>query len=290
MKNELLQTFRWVVIIALLIVAISAIMLVRPQASSQQSATSLSSKLEQAGVPVKSVQIIQQSPLQVEITLQSSSNDNNATQDDLWNKFLASRDAELAYLNGNRIDSYRLILINSKGEIISSEWVYLDTTLPSQNIAIPKPAALDETETKELLIEKLNTPGMKIVSLDVTTDKVVLENTRLVELHFTFASGEDASNSINTFILSLRPLLKDLNENYGAQIAVFRLIVYQDERLLIEYLLDLDRSTQMWSLAKGIEANWFPCPVTTRNADQSSNATATPGAEFEAYPQPTAYP
>ncbi len=289
--NKIFQTIRWLVYATLLILVISAIMLTRPKTGILHGATNLVTRFEQSGIPVNSVQILQQSPLQVEIVLQSSSNDDSATQDDLWYRFLASRQASLAYLTGDRIDSYRLVLINSKGEIISSEWFFLDATIPSQNLVIPGSAAIGETQTRDLLLEKLNTFGMKLISLNIMTDKVVLENTRLVEVHLSISSNENASNRINAFIMSLRPILRDLNENHGTQIAVFRLKVTDlEEVLLTEYILDLERSAETWSLAKGIEGNWFPRPAPTFSPNLTSQATSTPLTQPETYPPPATLP
>jgi hypothetical protein len=105
--NRIFQTIRWLMVAALLIVTISAIILLRPGADRQQGSIHFVTRLEQSGIPVNSVKILQPSPLQVEIVLQSSSNNDQATQDDLWHRFVASRQASLAYLTGERIDSYR---------------------------------------------------------------------------------------------------------------------------------------------------------------------------------------
>ncbi len=170
--------------------------LLNPQASQQQTATGLAATLEQAEVPVKSVRAIKKYPLQIEIVLQSSSRDTQATQDDLWYRFIASRTAALAYLTGSRVDSYRLILLNAAGEVISSEWVYLDPTAPSQNLTVPKPLATDDSQVWELLGENLDTFGMNIVYCNVTAGKAVRENTRLVELTLVFLSDENASGAV----------------------------------------------------------------------------------------------
>jgi hypothetical protein len=118
--KEIMRSTRLLVSVGLFILVVSVLMLFRPRIGNQEgTANAFADRLEQIGVPIKSIQILKQSPLQIEIVLLSSSNSDTATQEDLWNKHLASREAELAYLTRTRVDSYRLTLVNTKGEIIS---------------------------------------------------------------------------------------------------------------------------------------------------------------------------
>jgi hypothetical protein len=133
-----------------------------------------------------------------------------------------------------------------------------------------------------LLKNNLNTFGMAIFSLKVSEGNIVRTNTKLVELDLSTENLDSANRSINSLIPSLRQLLKNVNEKNGAQIALFRLQVADIEgKLLVEYILDLETQAETWSLAKGIEANWFPRPVATRIP-----ATTTPVALPNAYPPP----
>ncbi len=264
--KELIRSLGWLISILLLVVIVSRILLLRPHPgnNSEPASSSLLNRLEQIGVPVKSVQALKQSPLQVEIVLESSSDNELATPDDLWNNHLASREAELAYLTSVRIDSYRSVLVNTKGDIISSEWVFLDQSRPSQNLVIAKPSAIDVITTQDLLKNSLDTSGMAITSLEVSEDRIVRTNTKLVELILSTKSIDTANQTINTLIFSLRPLLRNINEKYGAQIALFRLRIMDAEgKLLVEYILDLDTQSEDWSTAKGIKADWFARPVAT---------------------------
>lgn len=182
------------------------------------------------------------------------------------------RETELLYLTGPQIKSYRLILINAKGEEMSSERVFLDPSLPSQNLSVPAPAKIDNDTTNDLIQSKINTFGLRLISINVLTNEIVRENTKLVILRLT-ADSPDPDASINVFIPTLRPFLKDINTTYAAQISLLHLFIIDAQgNLAVEYILDLDTETEAWSLSNDIEVKWFPRPAPT----QSPLATPSP--------------
>lgn len=210
--------------IGFLVIIIVAIVLI-PQAQIQGRASDLlGARFGELGIPVNAIRIIHRLPLQIEIILQSTSSDKTAAQADLWNKHLVMRETELLYLTGPQIKSYRLILINTKGEEISSERVFLDPSLPSQNLSVPAPATIDNDTTNDLIQSKINTFGLRLSSINVLTNEIVRENTKLVTLRLT-ADSPDPDASINAFIPTLRPFFKDINTTYAAQISLLHLFI-----------------------------------------------------------------
>lgn len=253
-----------ILVAVLTIAAAVTITLTRPRTGLQQPVSDsdpLRARLAQLGIPVKDVQVKKQSPLEIEIILQSSSPSKQASQDDLWYKHVAAREAQLAYLTGLRVSSYRLTLVNAGGETISSEQVFLNPDLPSQQLSPVSAPAIGDEATKNVLATSLNTFGMRVLSLSVTSNHIVRANTKLVELRLSTPTAETANQSINQLVPTLGQFLKQVNREKGAQIAVSRLRVTDaDGKLLIEYILDFDTGAESWSVAKGVDAQWFPQP------------------------------
>lgn len=115
MKKNVVRLSVWPLFVMALIALIAIIVFVlasRLQAGSEgRDVQPLKERLIKSGVPVKSLSVTRQSPLEIEVILQSSGNDDPSSRDDLWNKFLTEREIELAYLNFPiHIESYRYIL------------------------------------------------------------------------------------------------------------------------------------------------------------------------------------
>lgn len=241
----------------------------------------ITSRLDELDVPLKSVQYAQKGQNQLEIILQSQSNNEAATQEDLWYRHLAYREAELMHLNGHRIDGYRLILVNQKDEIISSETIFLNEDMPSQTLQPARKPSMDEDSVRKLIMEKFNIYDLQIMSLSVQTGGVVRSNTRCVQFDLSVSTVERLNQIVDPLILSVRPLIENINNEHGAQISLLRLRIYADgEHLLVEYIYDFDLRSEVWSLAKGVEADWFPKPAPEkRSTPEIPPPTPTPLVE-----------
>ena len=127
MKKSIVQLISWSLSLIALVAFIYFALSLRPQGSSQGNGIqSLQERLVQLGFPVKSVTVTKQSPLEIEVVIQSPSIDEKLGPDDVWYKFLTEREVELAYLNfATHIESYRLILVTAKGNTIYDSTVFL---------------------------------------------------------------------------------------------------------------------------------------------------------------------
>lgn len=123
MKRKFVLLFHWFLSLMGLIafiVIITFIISFRPQGRSQgNSIQSLQDRLVQLGIPVKSVTVTKQSPLEVEVIINGSGSNGMLSNDDMLNQFLTVREVELAYLNFDmQIESYRLIIVKAKGDVL----------------------------------------------------------------------------------------------------------------------------------------------------------------------------
>lgn len=156
MKKNVIQLFRWslplIGLIALVVFMIFALSL-RPQGSSQGNGIqALQERLEQSGIPVKSITVARQSPLEIEVILNSSGSDGKMSNDDMLNQFLTVREIELAYLNfATNIESYRLILVTTKGDTLYDSTIFLYPDLPSQKLTQAPPSSIENSAVKDNL-------------------------------------------------------------------------------------------------------------------------------------------
>lgn len=236
----------------------------RPSPTAQDLALFITS-LKDHGIPIQEVSILRESPMEVQIALQSISPSEVATTDDMWNKHIAARWAELAYLTGPRVDSYQLRLVNAKGKAIGSERVFLNSGYPSQHLTTVGVAALDESATLAILRERLDFLGMTPIRWKATTGGVVRDNTKVIEVDVSTPNIEAANRVINLLVPSVSRAVHQIGANTGAQIAIFRLrVIDESGKVLVDHILDLETGTENWSVENGVEANWYPKPAPTR--------------------------
>jgi hypothetical protein len=87
MKKNLFRLFGGTLALIALIAAISFALSARPQASAPGSSIqALEERLRELGVPVQSVTVTKESPLEVEVTIQSAESDEIPGRENLWNR------------------------------------------------------------------------------------------------------------------------------------------------------------------------------------------------------------
>lgn len=230
----------------------------------QELISSLTS-LKSLGIPIKEVSFSSESPMAVQITLQSTSQSEVATVDDMWNKHIAARCAELAYLTGPGVDSYQLHLVNAKGNIIGSEKVFLNSDYPSQHLTAVEATVVDGTAVLAILQEQLDFLGMTPARWKAVTGGAVRDNTKVIEVDVSTPNVETANRTINLLVPSVSRAVQRINAKTGAQIAIFRLrVVDASNKVLVDHILDLETGTEVWSVERGVDANWYPKPAPTR--------------------------
>ncbi|MBW6472781.1 MAG: hypothetical protein K0B14_06625 [Anaerolineaceae bacterium] len=106
----------WIIVLALIILIVATFFVVKGW--KEKNVNDLADRLSQLDIPVVEIKIISEQPFQIEITLQSASEDGDATVDDLWNLVMALRQANLASRIGLHLDSYSIHLIDIYGKTI----------------------------------------------------------------------------------------------------------------------------------------------------------------------------
>lgn len=272
MKKHLLEISGLVLSIIALALIISFAISTRPKGDNlgeEQGdiAQLLEERLKQRDVSVSNVKTLKQSPLEIEIILQSPGAKDNIGQEDLWNEFIANREAELANrANGTHIESYRIAILNTQGENIFDSTTYLAPDRPSQKFNPAAPSPVDRDQTKNILNQSFNPGDLKLVSLDVSPKYFDEWKSKLVilEMSIDTISHLDAEPLITDFIINLTPQIEAINTQYDTRIAIVWVKIHDAKGdLIVDYLEDIDLGTQTFWVADDIHGGWYsePAPV-----------------------------
>ncbi len=303
MKKNIFQLLSWSLFLVITIAIVSIALATRPRGDPQASSeATLEQRLVDLGLPVKSFTVIKPSPLEVELILESAGRDDDqSVRADMWNRFIAGRELDLAYLNYDlRIASYHLKQVTAKGDELYSSTSFLYPGDPDQKLTPAPPSALDDLQTKEIVKNDLDLKGLALLELTVPEFVTERENSQLVTLHLsTGASGDKVDEvQIRSFILSIGSQIEAINAQYRTRIALVHLLITDSSgNLLVEFLEDHVTGRQFSWHADSIEGTWYPqpAPIITGIVEETSEpiesptsaplaATSTP--DRDAYPPP----
>ena len=223
-----------------------------PPTPNQDVASYLRSRLTQRHVPFTKIEILQASPLQIEINIQSMSNNKDWMPEDFENLILARREAVLAGEKGFNIERYTEVLVNQNGESISWARIKINGEISYTKLA---PSTVADLLTKNLVMEKIGTHGMSIINNEVSS----FDGFQTLNIALSAKSLEEANLVLPQIRESFRPSAKDIN-SHGSQIVMIKLVVKNElGEILLNYLLDLQFGTENWWVAEGINVdNWYP--------------------------------
>ncbi len=212
----------------------------------------LKSKLDQLGVPVDNIVVLQDVPLEIEVTIRSLGTDDKGAPEDSINVHMVFRESMFAADRGYRINGLTTIVLNMKGEQVYKGWIKIEPELMYHKIDPPR---LAEAATASLLSEKLAQYGLSRIDGAV----ISAEGFQTLNLYASGISKEDAALVIPPSKDGLHHLTQDLNsQGAGIALAILKLSNETDEPLLV-YFFDLQFGTEGWWVVDGINIDsWYP--------------------------------
>ena len=248
-----------------------------------QNATEISSRLNSNDVPVKEAVITSRLPYRVRITLQSASADNHLTPPDRWNLLLAQHEATFAYRWGPRLSSFLLVVLNTSGEEIYS----VETFLHPQDLDQVNPtgpvSSMDDAAAAEIIRKGLNLGGFTLTQLDVTRSLKTEPDSQVAQLKLTAPDLAAANQSLVGLLGSFFQLMDTINRQDGTALVLVHLQIMDEKGMvLLDYFRDVESGSALWSLAEGMNTDWFPHPP----PDGRSNKSATSPPPGTQYPAP----
>ncbi len=220
----------------------------------------LEQRFAQENIPVREITILSESPLRLEIIIQSTS--DFETPDDFMNVHKMDRDVfVLARLHDYIVDSYVRIMVNPQGrqtdyleQDSKFKYIPIDTS-PSH---LPDAVALGMARDKiNALIDKYDLRQISVINTDVSSS----EGFQTLTLQLEAASLEEANKAL-ALTQPMYPMLKEINAQ-GAQIAVYHVLIKDKEGdLLVNYLYDLQLEYESIRMDKSLDSSGiFPAPA-----------------------------
>lgn len=227
----------------------------------------LEQRLKEKNVPLIYVKISKESPLEVEIAIQSISNNKRFAPDDFINLHLITREVVISSEEGYEISGLTRIVINQNSEMIDWGWIKI---IPNVMYTKLQPSNLSQNEINDLVNENLDFPNKQNFEVNINS----LYGFQKLDMVTSVSSIEEINKFNPDFIESLRLFATNMNSN-GSQIVILTLkIIDSDKNTLVNYMLDMQFKTSGWWVAEGVNFNnqtlWGP-PL-----DETSTETITP--------------
>jgi hypothetical protein len=243
------------VVTGLLLFASGGVGTIYMQARAQEGIVSyLRTRLARDHVPVTSIVVTSESPLGVQVTVQSLSRGAQGTPSDPIYYHLVEREILLASQAGFAIEDYTILFDNQQSQQISRSELHAK---PDLAWAIDNsPSRVPDSDTRGLLRAGLDLHGFALTRLTVDSEGGLQRAT----LWLAAATLDDANRNLGPFLLDLQALLTELNRS-GSHVVLCGVEVRDAHGgMLLNYLLDLQLASQTWWMADGIDKDWFPHP------------------------------
>ncbi len=211
----------------------------------------LKTRLEQRGVPVKSIQVKSRLPFQLEIELQSQSDNQLASPDDPVFEALVQREMAVASRRDVVVDAVKVTILNKDGTAIF--WAELPVRRISKE-SVPSISA----EAGKVIRQQLVLNGFTMESLEVTDAGT---GERVLSVRLVASSVQLANKAIPSLMQGLPQLVNTVNTERGAAITTIKLdLADSGGKPLLKYVFDLELEKENWWQAEGITQDWFPHP------------------------------
>jgi hypothetical protein len=215
----------------------------------------LTERLTQQGVPLKSVVVTGQTPLSLEITLQSASDSSAPAREDGFYFLDVRREVLQAERRGFRVSHYRIVLVNAHGATIHTEE---ERGLTFYALPDLRPATAGNEDIARYVRANLDAHGMSLAGVSVNS---TAHGFQTLTISLSVPDLETANRALPGFMPSLHPFLEQANAEAGAQITVCWVdLVSDDGAPLLKYVLDRAIGSERWWMADGLTQDWFPHP------------------------------
>jgi len=259
-KNMRLALF----IILGLIIAIAHSMTLIDQANAQDDViTTIANQMRQKKIPVKQIDIINRSPLQIEIFLQGASLDDTVAPQDPIYAMDTIREITENRRNGVQIDTIKVSILNAQAKVISWGIIPIDASVDRTPILASK---INNNELDSRIRESVPLGKMALDKLDVSN---LINGTQAVTMTISAPDLQAANEAIFNLMQTLPQTIEQLKVNRGAAVTTYMVDISDSkgQPLLkyVRYYLPTQELENWWQ-APGITQDWFPHPSVSTGA------------------------
>jgi len=243
-----MNKMRMIILVSISVMALVVVGFLTYQASAQKQAEDeIGDRLKMKGIPVIHVKTLSRTPYNIEIAIQSSSEDNYSP-DDNWALVLAKREATFAYQYGPSVKSLSLILLNESREELDSA-IY---GIKPSSIIPAKKSSVSNEETEEIVASKLKLGEYTLEKLEVSNADSVGSDGQILSIIVSAPDFEAVKRS-KGFYGSIVYLRENINREYGTSIVIghFRLIDDEQGKVISDLIFDTEQHIQS-SIGQGL--------------------------------------
>ena len=246
-----------------------------------QNTSDIKERLQNNGVPVKHVTTISRVPYEVEIALQSSSDNDHLALEDNWFMQLARREATFTYRTSERLKNYKLVVLNSKDELKYSTQSYFYPEDLNQQLSASRQTTIDNAQAEKIIRDLLRFGELSPDKLNVISESPDEASGQILIISITATDIGTANRSLPIFLDSLFQLLDTVNEKYGTYLVLCHLRLFDSGgNVLFDYVRDIEAGHTQWTSVSSLYNEWYSDPGNSEFPIPTSAPTSEP------YPAP----
>ncbi|MDF1513966.1 MAG: hypothetical protein P1S60_09165, partial [Anaerolineae bacterium] len=232
MNRNRLSASWFAILVSLVTVVVLVLLFWTPHTQTRgQAADALNQRLNEIGV--QSVEATIESRAPVELTVTLYQDEQRVSREELWHYHLIIREVELLHLIGYPVSSYKTVIKQRDGKVITEGTTYLHPDDRSQQVRPVGPASLGDQETENAISELVRTDldrlplpkDLQLAAVESATGYEVRDHTKVVTIRIAAPSRDVANDYFRELGLLGGAVGAKVNNTYGAQIAVLRLQV-----------------------------------------------------------------
>lgn len=248
-----------VINIGLLLLVVASLGFMTYQVSAQNDVVSdIMAHLVQNSVPIKSISIKSQIPLQLEAVIQSKSQNEIAAPEDPIFQQAVHREVMEARRRGAKIDSVKVIIINS----LNQEIYWSDLPVDKAVDTIPVfPSPLEDVLLTSEIHNRVPLNGMTFDAVNTTRNA---DGSQIIFIKLSVKDIETANDAVSNFMLDLSRTINEIRSQKKAQIATYTVeLADATGQPLLKYVKDYmpSEARESWWQAPGMTQDWFPHPL-----------------------------
>lgn len=240
--------------------AIAAGLFVANEVNAQRDVVAqLQRRLARKGVQVKSITITKRVPFEVELVLQSESDNQVVSPNDPLFEIIVEHEVAAVAKPFTGIDLIKMTVLNTKATPI----FWADVPVKKLRRFTPTSKSMNETTIGTFIRDQLPLHDLSPNELIVTDGD---NGGKVLSIQLTAKDIQTANNAVPDLITSLRNLLRQMNEEQDAQIAIARVqLIEANGRPLLKYVKDFQLDSESWWQADDLTTDWFPHPPPPSN-------------------------
>lgn len=220
-------------------------------------------RLREQNIPVKSATVIGQDPYQLEIILQSSSNETKVASEDP--AYIHAVQREVALLHDERdfnVDAIRISILNASTADVLFWGEFPVTAIPYEMKLTNATTDISNDVSKQLetwmVDHYLNSTNISLEKLELSTDGYG----QMIVMEMSVPTIAFANEALPNIMTNQWGMIEEIKELYSLNPSILKIKLFNKEgNILLDYTLDLQLEQENWWMDDSLTTEWFPHPL-----------------------------